>query len=100
MKGGDKYMTSRGNGYLGSNKLETSVANQEIIPSPPESWSYGYKIRELSFMNLTSCTVVINGEVELFLLADQGFAITRNNLPITSFKIKEANVEYNWIGSF
>lgn len=90
---------SSGSHYLGSKALETSQANKEIIPESPSNWSYEYKVRELSLMNSEQCTIVVNNKYELYLRAGQGFAMNRHNEPITSIKIKESGIEYNWIGA-
>lgn len=31
-----------GVGYLGTDMIETSTANQEIVPAKPTGWGYGY----------------------------------------------------------
>lgn len=91
-----------GIGYLGSNKIETSVANQEVIPSPKPDWKWtmGYSLYKFSFRNYDPCTVIINNETELFLDTGDGFEMNEMDKPITSFVIKEPNVRFNWRGGF
>ena len=95
-------MASKGNGYLGSNKIETSVANKEIIPipSPSKNWTNGYNLYKFSFNNEQDCTVIINKEATIFLKAGQGFEVADGDKPVSSFVIKENNIKYNWIGGF
>lgn len=93
-------MAYKGSGYLGSDVLETSVANAEIIPDPPSDWTYGYKLYKMDFMNQTACTIRINDKVDLYLLAKQGFKMNIQDEPITSFKIIESGIQYNWIGAY
>jgi len=93
-------MSRRGVGYLGSNKIETSVANQEIIDSPPSHWSHGYSLYKMSYLNRDSCTVIINGKTEIYLEAGQGFEMNENDAPITSFVIKETGIRYTFIGAW
>lgn len=87
-------------GYLGTEEIETSTLNQDIIPLPPNNWTIGYKIRRFEFINKQSCHVLINGKYRLFLDADQGFICTEKDEPITSFVIEEAGINYQFIGSY
>lgn len=89
-----------GSGYLGSDSLKTSTANEEVIPSPPSSWTTGYKLYKFSFMNSDDCTVIINNKTKVFLRANQGFTMNEADSPIYSFKIVEPGVNYNWIGAY
>lgn len=97
-------MTSRGNGYLASDALKTSTANQELVPPMPLNWSFGYKIRKLSFDNAEQecrVTVVADGKsTTAFLKAGQGFEMGYDDPPITSFKIVEAGVKYNYFATY
>ncbi|MFS0643692.1 hypothetical protein [Siminovitchia sp. 179-K 8D1 HS] len=87
-------------GYIGSQELQTSEANKEIIPSKPDDWTHGYKLYKFSFMNESDCTVVINDKYTIFLKANQGLSIDKGDEPIVSFKIKEGGIKYNFIGAF
>lgn len=93
-------MTYKGNGYLGSSTLETSTANQELIPEKQIEWTYGYKIRKLSFINKQSTQIIINSETTLFLDANQGFEMDENDEPITSFIVVEAGINFQWIAGY
>lgn len=84
---------------IGSNKLETSVANREIIPDAPKNWTMPIRLRKFSLMNYRDCVLVINGE-EIFLKANQGFTTGYDDVMISSVKIKETGIEYNWIGAY
>ncbi|MGB6408130.1 MAG: hypothetical protein WBF39_11685 [Planococcus donghaensis] len=94
-------MAIQGSGYLGSTALQTSTANQEIVPSKKVGWTSGYKLYKFSFDNENQdCTVRINGETTLFLKAGQGFEIEQGDAPIHSFIIVTAGVTFSWIGAF
>lgn len=90
----------QGSGYIGSPALQTSVANQEIIPPKPNNWVLGYQLYKFSFINTEACTIIINGGDPIYLRANQGFAIDQNDKKITSFKIVEDNVTYNYIAAY
>lgn len=89
-----------GSGYLGSPDLQTSTANQEIIPTPPVGWTTGYNIYKFSFVNDQACHVKVNGNSQIFLRAGQGFNMDQNDRLINSFVIVESGITLNWIGSF
>lgn len=90
-----------GSGYIGTDSIKTSTAMQEIIPTPPLSWSVGYKLYKFEFINSDQdCTVIINSTTTLFLRAGYGFEINESDQPITSFIIKEAGVTYTYTGFY
>ena len=91
-----------GSGYIGSASLETSVANVEIIPTPPSSlgWTINYKLYKFSFINTQACTIKINNGDPIFLQANQGLNIDQNDKEITSLKVCENNVNFSWVGAF
>jgi len=92
---------SIGNGYLASDKILTSTANQELVPPRKVGWTEGYKIRKLSFDNAEqACTIIINNETTAFLKIGQGFEMGYDDVPIHSFIIKEAGVKYSWVAIF
>ncbi|MEH7116041.1 hypothetical protein V7128_01280 [Neobacillus vireti] len=96
-------MARIGNGYLGSDSLKTSVANAEIIPTPPSNYSLGkkYNFYKFAYMNDQDCSVYINESTSaIFLRAGQGFETNESDAPIYSFKIVEAGITYNWLGAF
>ena len=99
-KGGITMSRRMGVGYLGSDALQISIANQEIVPKPPEHWTIGYHLYKFSLMNYDDCTLIINGKTELFIKANQGFNTDTSDASITSVKIKESGVRYNWIGAY
>lgn len=82
-------------GYLGSDQLETSSSNQQIIPNPPSDWTDGYNLIKFSFDNKQDCTVIVNGET-IFLSSGEGFNTDKDDPPITSFIIKEAGIPFTW----
>lgn len=89
----------KGSEYMGSSKIETSVGNREILPKSPAHWTMVHRFYKLSIMNYSDCTLIVN-DTELFLKANQGFNSDKNDASITSLKIKESGVEYNWIGAY
>jgi len=90
----DNYFSPTG--YLSSASLQTSVANAEIIPAVPVSWTLPtYVIRKMNIMNYSACTLIVNGQ-ELFLTANLGFQIDTTDVPVTSLKIKESSITYTY----
>lgn len=72
---------------LGSDNLETSVANAEIIPN-------GARIVNLSFANTQECHVIINNGSPIYLRGNQGQLVD----VCFSLKVVEAGITYNWTG--
>ena len=87
-------------GFKGTSKIETSTANQELIPEKPYGWTIGYKFKSFSFFNDQECHIIVNNGEPLFLRAGMGFNSTTDNQSITSFVIVEEGISYNWIGAF
>ena len=81
-----------GTKVLGSTVIQTSVADQEIIPTSatPD------KIVLVNFelMNDQLCTIAVNGGTPIYLRALQGIHVDVAN----SIKIHEAGITFNWIG--
>lgn len=90
----------KGNGYLGTSKIEVSTVNQEIIPESPSHWTVPYSIYKMSFLNRQDAVILINGETEIYLEAGQGFEMNEIDAPITSFIIKTGSVNYTFIAAF
>lgn len=84
---------------IGSKNIETSVANREIVPDAPANWTIQMRFKKFSLMNYGNCTLIVNGE-EIFLKSNQGFNTDYDDAMISSVKIKENGVEYNWIGAY
>lgn len=89
----------KGTKYLGSKKIETSIANKEILPESPVQWTMVHRFYKLSIMNYDDCTLIVN-DTELFLKANQGFNSDKNDASIFSLKIKEDGIKFNWIGAY
>ncbi|MCM3110021.1 hypothetical protein [Lederbergia lenta] len=85
-----------GSDYIGSEALEVSVANKDII----QETSKRYNLYKFSFINDSDCTVVVNDKARLFLRANQGFSIDEVDSPIWSFKVVEDGIQYNWLGAY
>lgn len=91
---------SRGNGYIGSESLQTSVANEEIVPLTPPDWtSKRYTLYKFSFINGSDCTIQINNEKPIFLKANQGISTDAGDKSIKSFRILESGISFNWVGT-
>jgi hypothetical protein len=86
--------------FLGSPSIQTSTANQQLVPNAPSSWTLGYSFKKFSFANDQDCTITVNTDSPIFLRAGQGFESDKSDTPITSFLIKESGITYNWIGSY
>lgn len=82
-------MSRLGSNFIGSSEVETSVSNEEILPSPC------YK---LSLIPESDCTASINGSEPIFLKGGVGFSTNQIDAKINSFKILEDGVQYFWIG--
>lgn len=89
-----------GTNFIGSSDLETSVANQEIIPDAPESWTIGYKFYKFEFVNDQICHIKINNGDAIYLRASQGFNSNEIDGKIESFKIVENDITFTWIGYY
>ena len=91
----------KGTGYLGSSSLSTSKVDQELIPDKPKGHSIRYNFYKFTFDNPEQdCTIVINNSSPIYIPAGKGFNIDSIDAPIWSFKIKEANIKYSWIGAY
>jgi hypothetical protein len=89
-----------GSGYIGSPSLQTSTANQEIIPTKPAGWTHGYNLYKFSFMNDQDCVVVINNLAPIFLRAGQGMNVDNMDSPVWSFKITTSGITFNFVGAY
>lgn len=86
--------------FIGSEQVETSVANQEILPNPPSNWTVPYALTQFSFQNDQECTLIINGKDKVFLREGQGFTTGFQKAKIQSVKILEDGIAYNWVGAY
>ncbi|PAV30184.1 hypothetical protein CIL05_06870 [Virgibacillus profundi] len=84
-------MRQFGSQFHGSDSIQTSVANEEIIPNK-------VNIYKFSVSNSTDCTVSINGSNPIFLKGGMGFSTEQNDAMISSFKFLEDGIEYFWVG--
>ncbi len=85
----------------GSTALQTSVAGAEIIPVAPPEWTVGYHFKHFELDNDQDCTISINGGDPIFLKAGQGYKKPEHiREDISSFKIIEVDITYNWIGYY
>jgi hypothetical protein len=89
-----------GVGYLGTDSIKTSVANEELVPVKPEHWTRGYSFYKFSFVNKQACKVIINGESTIFLDAEQGFEMGEVDALVKSFVIVEPDIEYQFIACY
>ena len=88
-------------GIIGSAALQISVAGAEIVPSPPITWvNVNYSFDKFEFVNDQICTVIVNGSDPIYLRANQGFKTEKGDMDITSFKVVEGAITYNWLGHF
>lgn len=88
-------------GYLSSDGFVVSAANQQIFPPTPSDWTADtYVFKKLSFYNTQKCTVIINEQHTIVLEAGVGFEVSRDDIPVESFVIVEAGIDYVWIGAY
>ena len=91
----------KGTGYIGTPDIMTTDKEwQEIIPLPPKSkgWTTKYNLYKFSLSISQATKVKINNGDEIYL--ESGFEMTEIDAPITSFKIKDVGVSYNYIGAY
>jgi hypothetical protein len=95
------FFNPKGAGIIGSDVIKTSVAGAEIIPDAiaTKGWTEGYELKQFSLLNNQACTISINGTTAIYLSAGQGINID-NSLLVTSVKIIESGITYNWIGVY
>jgi len=95
------FFNPKGSGIIGSDGIKTSVAGAEIIPDAiaTKGWTEGYEIRQFSLLNNQACTISINGMSAVYLSAGQGLNID-DSLLVSSVKIIEGGITYNWIGVY
>jgi len=72
----------------GSSELQTSISNEEIIPS-------GSRYTDFSLYNDQDCHISINGGNYIFLRASQGLEL----YVVSSLKIQEDNINFNWLAT-
>lgn len=82
-------MSRIGSSFVGSPKVETSVANEEILP---------VACYKLSIIPESDCTASINESEPIFLKGGVGFSTNQVDAKIYSFKIIEDGIQYFWIG--
>lgn len=87
-------------GYIGSGAMTTSTANQELIPSAPSDWTFGYKLLKVSFLNLSDCSIKINNGSPIVLKAYEGFSTEIGDAQISSFVVVESGTECVFIGEY
>lgn len=93
-------MAIKGSGFDGSEDIQISVANQELVPTTPSTWHNVVKsFYKFSFINKQDCHIIVNGK-RLFCEADDGFESTEIDVEIHSFIIEEAGVEFNWRAAY
>lgn len=90
----------QGSGYLGSKQIETSIAGKEILPDAPEGWTNGYSLIRFQIRNDQSCTFLINDTTKVFSRSGEGFIMGQKDPEITSVRILEDEVTYNWAGVY
>jgi len=84
--------------YLGSPNIQTSVANEEIVPVKPANWTMGYSFYKFDFLNKSSCHIIVNNGDPIYLEANNGFSTTEVDAIISSFKVVESGILFQWVG--
>lgn len=90
----------QGYGYLASDKIEVSTANQEIIPNPPTGWTMGYRVYKLSLKIYDDTNIIINGTTNSFFEAGESFEVELGDPEIHSLVIVNEGVRYRWVGVY
>ena len=89
-----------GSGYVGTDDIKTSTANQDIIKTERERNGNIDQLYKFSFLNHSPCHVVLNNKKPIFLDEKQGFDMTHVDAPVVSFVSVEEGVEYQFIGAY
>lgn len=84
-------MRQFGSEFYGSSEMQSSKANEEIVPDKVSFYKF-------SFMNSDDCQISINDSEPIFLPARTGFSSEQNDAMIGSFKILDDDIEYFWLG--
>lgn len=82
-----------GSNFTGSSEVQTSVANEEIIPKDKRIYKFSIAVTE-------NCTASINGSDPIFIAGGSGFSTNQVDAIISSFKILEDGKEFYWIGGY
>ncbi|KIV50857.1 hypothetical protein AM501_02950 [Aneurinibacillus migulanus] len=75
--------------FYGSEEVETSVANQELVPA-------GCEFRKLSFEADQDCQVRVNGK-QLFIRAGRVLNIEPSDPSVGSFIVVNAGITFTWV---
>lgn len=81
------FLNSPSGGVVGSSNIQTSVGNQEILSRI---------LMNFEFTNDQACHVIIEDRDPIYIRAGQGIALGE----VSSFKIQESGITFNWIGEF
>lgn len=83
-----------GSGYFGSTAIQTSVANQELLPEIVQTRG-AYK---LTIQFAEPVNILVNNKYELYV--NSVFEITEIDLPINSLKILSGGIDFNFICAY
>lgn len=82
-----------GSGYLGSPDIETSVADQEIIPIGKTLYKFSMKI-------LQDAHISINNGTPIYMAANSTFETGVEDQWVYSLKFTENGIKYHWVGAY
>ena len=89
-----------GSGYKASPFVETSIANAEVLPPTPLG-QVPIHFYKFTFINDADCSLLINNDpIPKFIRAGQWLNVSETDIPISSIKVVESNVPYNWFGAY
>lgn len=80
-----------GGKYFGSPSIQTSSANQELVPDKTAFYKFSY-------MPSQNCTVRINGSDPILITSRLGFSMNEVDAYISSFVIVESGIEFHYLG--
>ena len=83
-----------GSGSVGSAAIQTSVADQEILPVTTYRSFINFQL-----VNDQACTISVNGATAIYLRAGQGVSVGAEDYLVYSVKIVESGITFNWIAT-
>ena len=95
-------MTNLKANYIGSQKIETSKAGEnilELLEWDKEKYE-PLRFKRFAFMSLDDCTIQVNDGTDIFLRANQGFFHEDQKEYLESVVIKEDGIEFQMIGAY
>lgn len=82
-----------GSNFDGTDKIKTSIANEEILPNDKSFYKFALMVKQ-------DTKVSINDSSPIFIESGVGFSTDQIDSVIHSFKILDNGVPYYWMGGY